>query len=661
MTEPTITVPPATLFSRFRAISALLSSQNGVLLAGSAYVPHDLAYMGIYTGASLATAWPALGVGETPVTSTATVRLVNAIVRFYQETGAPSAAKGTWYSVGNSPNKLTHNGAATVWTGAGFTPALNVPLAVGDYVRIDDNGSTILHTRVTGFQAISGSMKVLILADSIPAALRGPGIYFNVSVGQVADVDLTNAQLTTSPTLLTVPASLTAATTRTGSAYPVTGATLPNGQILGGAYASYRASLAGAFTNTVVKLYTQADVDALFPSTAPESGLGFAASQALSPVLGNLTPSPVLVIAPTTETVGAYQALADEIRFRSDYSTMTVLSEDQAIIDVFTLLLEARSLNYTPTQLVVGQTFPRDVEIGSSAIVTINDAQTPLSQRTFSVASGSPFGTAVAGDTIRHYTSPTVYVAYVIESVISGQDATVTTAVPGGPLSNQTIEVWHHLTTPEQVVAAIAQAQSYVNKSVNLIYPDTFTWAGEAVPPYMMAARVAAMRSWSAPQQAMAYALPNLSWSAPSMEAVSGYEGQLASGGLFVFDVSTSGVLYVRYPRTTDQSTEVTANDVIVATEQFSIRYAAAQLLPYLGLYRMSSELYSQLRTVAISACNQLQGAVVDPIGAIIVGYAIGNITRSETNSNVVIVPITLFVAGIAEDVLQLEITVVLE
>jgi hypothetical protein len=254
-----------------------------------------------------------------------------------------------------------------------------------------------------------------------------------------------------------------------------------------------------------------------------------------------------------------------------------------------------------------------------------------------------------------------VYVTYIIETVISAQAATVTTAVPGGPLAGQTIQVWHHLTTSEQVAATIAVAQGFANESVNLIYPDDFLWAGEPVPPYMMAAQLAAIRSWSAPQQLLSFVVPDSRWSAPDMSAVSGYEAQLAAGGLFVFDVSTSGVLYVRYPRTTDPTTVATANSVIVATKQFCVRYIASQLLPYLGLYRTSNELYARLSTAAVAACSSLQSAVVSPIGPIIVSFVIGTIGRSTTNANTVVVPVTLTVAGIAEDVLQLDVTVVLE
>jgi hypothetical protein len=207
----------------------------------------------------------------------------------------------------------------------------------------------------------------------------------------------------------------------------------------------------------------------------------------------------------------------------------------------------------------------------------------------------------------------------------------------------------------------ITTAQGLANESVNLIYPDDFIWAGEPVSPYLMAAQMAAMRSWSAPQQLLSFVVPSSLWSAPDMSAVSGYEAQLAAGGLFVFDVSTAGVLYVRYPRTTDPSTVETANSVIIATKQFCIRYIASRLLPYLGLYRVSNELYAQLRTAANAACSLLQGAVVSPIGPIIISYVIGTITRSTTNANTVVVPITLTVAGIAEDVLQLDVTVVLE
>lgn len=658
MTEPIITVQPDELFARFRTVPAALSSQNGVLIAGPAYVNHLNSAFGQYTGLLLSSPWPGLGVNEAPVTTSATVRLVDAIVRFYNETGAPGATKGTQY--GSALNKIVHNGAATVWSGSGYTVALNVPLEVGDYVRLDNNGATVLHTRVVGFEAITGALKVLVLADSIPAALRGVGVYFNVTVGQVTDINLSNAQLTVSSSTIAVPAGITAATTRTGSAYAVIGATLADATVLGAADATYQASFTGTFTNAVVKVYTQADVDALFPDTSPSAGLGFAASRALSPELTSIAPAPVLLIAPSTNDVTGYQALVDVVRFRSDFSTMAVLSEDPSIVALFTQLSGARETNYQPTQLFVGRTFTRDEQIGSSTVATIDDSQTPTSQRTFSVATGAPFATAVAGDTIRHFTSPTVYNTYVIETVISAQAATSTTAVPGGPLAGQTIQVWHHLTTAEQVADTIATAQALADEKINLIYPDTFSWEGTAVPPYMMAAQLAAIRSWSAPQQLLAFVKPT-GWSAPDMSSVVGYEAQLATGGLFVFDVSTSGVLYVRYPRTTDQSTVETANSVVVSTKQFCVRYIASRLLPYLGLYRTSAELYAQLRTAAVSACTALQGTVVAPIGPIITNFEIGTITRSTTNANTVVVPITLFVAGIAEDVLQLDVTVVLE
>ena len=232
-----------------QATSTWLSERKDdmVTLAGTARVRHGYlreagtGLMGQYTGSLLSVAWPALGSGETPITSTAIAQITSGIVRFYHETGAPNATKGTQY--GTSPNQIIHNGSATVWTGSGFTPSLNVQLAVGDYVTLDDNGSNVLHTRVAGFQAIAGQLKVLVLEDSLPAALRGAGVYFNVTVGEIATIDLTNSQLTTSPTTIAIPAGLTAATVRTSSAYPVVGATLTNGTNLGLVYANYTASL----------------------------------------------------------------------------------------------------------------------------------------------------------------------------------------------------------------------------------------------------------------------------------------------------------------------------------------------------------------------------------------------------------------------------------
>lgn len=617
--------------------------------------------IGQYLGASPLTApWPGLGLGETVVQSSAVGQISDAIVRFYQETGAPGATKGTAY--GTNPNKLTHNGATTIWTGTGYTVALNAPVAIGDYVRIDDNGVNVLHTQVVGFEAISGDLKVLVLKDNIPAALRGVGIYFNVSIGQIALLNLTNAQLTKTSSNVTIPSGLTAATSRTGSAYPVIGATLVDGRVLGAAAVSYKAIQTGSFTNVVETVRTEADVAALFPSyTNPESGLGFAAYVGLSPVVLGLDPAPVRVIAPAGELLADFTTTADLIRFRPDYSTVAVLSEDASVIALFKQLVVDRKANDLPTQLFIGKDFPTNIEIGDSTIAVIDDSQTPGQQRTVSVASGSPFATAIPGDTVRHYTSPTVYNSYVIATAISAQTVTLTSSVPGGPLSGQTIEVWHQQSVTERVASIISEAQALADASVNLIFPGNCQFNGTDVPATVLGAYFAALRSYTAPQQSLAYVRPLDGFTGPDLTPYAGYLDDLASGGVFVLDVSSLNQLFVRYPRTTDPSSVATANEIIVATEQFCSRYIAKVLTPYLGLYRTSRELYARLRTEAAASISALRNTSIEGIGPIIIGGSVGTITRSPSNANVVIVPITLRVAGIAEDILQLSITVTLE
>lgn len=667
MTDPTITITPAEMFYGFRQLAPSLTAQNGVLIVGLSYARHGSltaplsGLLGTYTGASLAGAWPLIGTGETPVTTSAAGVIDQGIVRYHTETGVPGATKGTQY--GSVPNAITHNGATTVWTGTGYSVALGAPLAIGDYVRLDDNGTVILHTTVVGFGSVvpGGIQNILYLADNIPVALRGALVYSNVTIGQITQVPVTNAQLTKTTALVTIPAAFTYATSRTGTAYPVISATLTNGTLLGKAYISYQALASGTFVNSVKTVTTAAEVAALFTNYQnPEDGLGFAAYIGLSPPTAGLAPAPIKVVSPVDSLVASFSTTVDLVRFRTDYSTVAVLSEDPAVIALFKQLIIDRAANAQPTELFIGVDFTKDLLIGSSAAAAIDASQTPGEQRTVSVVVGTPFATAQTGDTVRHYTSPTVYVSYVLQSVLSSQTGILTTAVPGGPLAAQTIQVWHHLTAAEQVTDVIATAQSYASDSINLVFPDTYTYAGTDTPPEFVAAYLAALRSYSLPQQGFNYVLPSI-FVGPDMSAFTGYEAQLASAGVFVLDVSSLGQLFVRYPRTTDPTTMESANEVIVATAQFSIRYINSQLQPLMGLYRQSSRLYADIRTAAMAAISALKNTNVGQIGSVIVGGTVDDVSQSLSNASTVSVTITLLVAGVAEDILQLSFTIVLE
>jgi hypothetical protein len=175
-----------------------------------------------------------------------------------------------------------------------------------------------------------------------------------------------------------------------------------------------------------------------------------------------------------------------------------------------------------------------------------------------------------------------------------------------------------------------------------------------------MAAYLAALRSYSPPQQLLTFVSPETPWGSASLTAFSGYGAQLAAGGLFTFDTTTDGRLYIKYPRSTDQTTVAAAYEVIVASRQFAERYIYAQLTPYLGLYRSSADLFAELRGTASAAITALVNTNIPGIGPVILGGTIGNIARSSTNANVVVVPITLLLRGMAEDMLQLDVTVTL-
>jgi len=654
------------LLTNFRQLPVAVTANNGAMIIGPDYAfhaPSGAGDIGQYTAAALTAAWPGLGVGEVVDLSSVTALITSGIVKYYGDTaGSPGAGQGTQAGA-LTPNQIKHNAGATVWTGSGFSGFLNAPVAIGDYVFLDDKAGHTLQTTVIGFGYTSGIPNILILKDSLPTTLQGSGTkFFDITVGQITDVTVPFSAISGTLTTVTIAAALTTITPRLGAAYPVIGGTLFDGTVLSETSVTYKA-LASAIVNTVTTVSVVADLATYFTGyTDPASGLGFAVYRALSPVVVNTAPVPVKFVAVSADTLGAYTTAANLIRYRNDFSTLAILSTDPSVIAVFKALVDSRNASNLSTEFFVAEPIPSQVQVGTSTIVSIDATLTPGQERTFHVASGSPFASAVAGDTIK-LLSGGVYVPYVIQSVISAQAASSTTAVPGAPLSGQTIQVWHNQTPASRAAAFITAAQAIADSAVNLLFPDTLYWNGTLVSSTLLSAALAGMRSYTPPQQALTHADLEAGWDVgPTTASMVGYIPEMAAGGVFCLGIDDNLLSAVLQPQTTDPSTPQNAAEVYVANVQFAIAYIMRQVNQLVGIYKTTPRLLSVIQNAAQAAVVALQSASiqnVQTIGPIITGGTIGAPYYDLNNGGTVILPITLVINGVLTVVQALSIQVV--
>jgi hypothetical protein len=282
--------------AEYQNASSTCAALQRVLLLGKDYAVRKSQVVGQYNVAGVTAAWPGLLAGEAVETSSATVTLENAVLPIFTENQpTPTIANGA--IVAGDITRIWHNNGTTVWTGAGRTVTADV--LVGDLVVLT-NGATTFSTYVQGIEYNGTALaKVLLLDNSVPASLRSG--YFNVTVAAVESHRVPAASLTLSGSQVIVSASLQLSSLRLG-ATAVVPATNYSGTVLSRIVVDYRATRTSSTAMTATQTVTSsAQLTSLFIGYQyPESELGFAVAQSLSPV-GAYTIAPaVLCRAPTT-------------------------------------------------------------------------------------------------------------------------------------------------------------------------------------------------------------------------------------------------------------------------------------------------------------------------------------------------------------------------
>ena len=604
--------------------------------------------------------WPGLVSGETVDLVSAKLFIIDAAVRFYSEAIAtPTLSQGIAFG-GAPTNRIRHNGGATVWTGSGFSPFLNVQLAVGDVVRLDNGtGGTVFYSRVTGFES---SNTVLVLADTLPAALVGVATYFNVSVAQVVpsvglvglDVTLTASTAQANPAILT-------STSRTVTAYPVVQWFESSGAQLSRVFADYRA-LRVANVAAVQSLSLDSQLTSYFiGSQYPEAGLGYAVRQALAPVVSGITPPVIRFNAVATDDSAGWTAAIGRIQRRRDwYGFVPLTSDETTIIPLLRTMMAWRETHSLQSEMffsVPVATFTTLVS-GPGNTVTVDQSLTPGQNRTVTRVGGvtNPFAGVIPGDIVS-----IAGVEYVVATFVSNQVVTlVSSASPGvGLVLNY---VRHPMTTQEQANAFAVKLATYDKRYLTVLFPDTAVNAGIPVSGQYLAAAVGGIRGYAAPQQGLRGVALAASWTVPKSEFTFVAQlDQLAAAGAFVVGVlEDTSTAVVEAANTTDPSALIDFREGLVANVNAITRFYSAQLACFEGRRKVTAATIAEITSKATSLTQYLlSNGILPVIGPIMVDGSVGTVRQDPLQADTIVVPISVVIAAGLERVsLQLDVSI---
>jgi len=608
-------------------------------------------------------AWPNLGATNTVDTTTADVFVSEGLVNYYADVAVvPGANEGA--VLAPSQNIVVHNGGATIWSGPNFDPFLNVAVAIGDYVKLDDNGANTFETTVIGFNYVAGNPTGLILADNVPAPLNVGN--FNVILAEIVTREsIPSGNLTLTDTQITVAAAVSLQTDRTGvTAYPLILGDLTNtATALSILYVDYRA-LRQENTLRVQELSTPAELSTYFVGyDDPESALGFAVQRALAPVTDPPLIAPnVQFLAITTNDSAGYQEALNKIARRDNWYSLAMLTQDETILNLALPIIQARRLigldstAFFSLQLTLEETLLS----GAGNTVLVDDSLTVGQNRTVTRDGGvaDPFVGVQAGDLVT-----IAGVVYTVESFVSNQTVIITSAAIAGALQALT-SVVHPLTPQEQVTDFGTRASAYADENIDVIFPPDPLWLGEEVGGELLAAATAGLRGYTMPHQSLRGVGAETGWQVPqSAFDFYAYLTQLAEDGVFVYDAyePNDDQAYVLYDRTTDQSDALTQTEGIVANQDGIERYIKDLLSCYEGRTKITNATINDIQTEATDGLQFLRtNTVVQPYGAILITGVVGRPYQLPSQANILVVPINVTIAVGLEE-LAVQITVALE
>jgi len=648
-------VSRASLLANFNEMPSELVDNLRTMIVGPDYAArkHDLSddtnFVGDYDEVSGVTAaWPGILSGEVVDGSVTRVFVASALARYFSEALAgPTAANGV--QNGTAPNEVIHDSGNTIWAGTNRSVSVITDVLVGDHVYFDTDGAgaDAFESTITDIKFSGGNPTILVLADSLPAALTG-GAFFNVNIDEIItpELELPSSDFTSGTSTISVNSGITTTTTRTGTAVPVVSGEDPYSEL----FVDYRA-LRQDNVGTILSITNLDQMDTYFDGwEEPESGLGFAVARALAPQPDPpVADLPAVLASPvaTNDSTG-WSDLMSRIQRRIDWYTIAPLTLDTSLQAIVLSSVDARAILGLPSRAVISLILTEESNLftGSEAIT--------LSGGDLTVTATNPiFDGAIAGDVVTLDIGERT-----IDSVTSNQEVVLTTAATG---ATTVTSVDHPLTVAEQADDYGTRAQVFGDRDTSVIFPPDPTWNGETVEGFLYAAAVAGLRGYTMPHQSLRGVQLDSGWAVPqsTFEFLGELESVAAYGVFVIEDCDGSAVVF--RANTTDQSTTEDRTEGLVANADAITRFFNDRLSCFEGRKKVTVDTLSAIRVNSSSGGEFLKSETfIEDFGAVLVSIALSPPVQDPNNADTVNIPITVVLSAGLE-FLEIDITVTLE
>lgn len=607
----TTTVNPTTPFMQLCVVGPVYQVETDVPVADFALSDED--YTTAYLNQTL---------GSVVDTSSVNIKMSDVYVKVWPANDGVNHRSAT----------VNNDGPITKVTGDQEGDFATATIQVDDYIDLTyTDGDTVL-TYSSAIQEVSSDGKTLTLKRNLPSPDGGATVTAVVKRPTKEDAIIESQFITANEDAVTIKKDVKVSTAVTDTAAQVVSATV---------YLSYRA-LRRDIANDFLTITSQSNAEAKIGKVNINNPMSVAASLIASAV----SDMSYRILPIETDDANGYRQALDILSTNEDIYVIVPLTNDKDVISAYashcTTLSEPEKSKWRI--MYASQEMP-----STKVMVEINDGQlvegsTDAECYIKDTANGMfVTNNARVTDFVDIYNASNSY-QYSLQIIEVLNESVVTCSTTKWMRTSEgyselddkvtvdseeavKYEVVRVLDTQGVADAISGIAQSFKNKRLRLVYPDTIMLninsVSEMVPSYYLCVTLGAMRAGYPPHQG--FSTIGLSGISRVLRANNMFSddqlADMAGNGVFwVVQDTPEELPYVLYQTTTDNTQLETAEDSCVAVVDYASRYLKINLKNVLGRYNVNTISVNYVKTVINSVLDDMTSTSYQYIGPILTG-----------------------------------------
>ena len=607
----TTTVNPTTPFMQLCVVGPVYQVETDVPVADFALSDED--YTTAYLNQTL---------GSVVDTSSVNIKMSGVYVKVWPADDGVNYRSAT----------VNNDGPITKVTGDQEGDFATATIQVDDYIDLTyTDGDTVL-TYSSAIQEVSTDGKTLTLKRNLPSPDGGATVTAVVKRPTKEDAIIESQFITANEDAVTIKKDVKVSTAVTDTAAQVVSATV---------YLSYRA-LRRDIANDFLTITSQSNAEAKIGKVNINNPMSVAASLIASAV----SDMSYRILPIETDDANGYRQALDILSTNEDIYVIVPLTNDKDVVSAYashcTTLSEPEKSKWRI--MYASQEMP-----STKVMVEINDGQLVKgSTGTECYIKDTANGMFVTNnarvtDFVDIYNASNSY-QYSLQIIEVLNESVVTCSTTKWMRTSEgyseledkvtvasqeavKYEVVRVLDTQGVADAISGVAESFKNKRLRLVYPDTIMLninsVSEMVPSYYLCVTLGAMRAGYPPHQG--FSTIGLSGISRVLRANNMFSddqlADMAGNGVFwVVQDTPEELPYVLYQTTTDNTQLETAEDSCVAVVDYASRYLKINLKNVLGRYNVNTISVNYVKTVINSVLDDMTSTSYQYIGPILTG-----------------------------------------